>query len=138
MMRCKCSCSEFEFLKILKAVDSLHLICPNILKISRIKNRLETENNDILINFFFGNKAECELQLSVLSLEKKQEQNNSKFSHLIYEIVRAELGPLSELATIMVQYDPLAQYYSKQDSYSPELIKFKKTVQDARNMKYRS
>jgi hypothetical protein len=53
------------------------------------------------------------MQLSVLSPEKKDEKNSSKFSHLIYEIVRAELGPLSEMATIVVQYDPLAYLYSK-------------------------
>jgi hypothetical protein len=35
------------------------------------------------------------MQLSVLSPEKKEEKNSSKFSHLIYEIVRAELGPIS-------------------------------------------
>ena len=76
-------------------MEAIHIKFPDILKMSRIKNRLETENNDILINFFFGCKAECELQLSVLSSEKKDEKNSSKFSHLIYEIVRAELGPIS-------------------------------------------
>jgi hypothetical protein len=112
-MRCKCSCSEQEFIKILNAIDCLHTHTPDVLKIVRIKNRLGTENNDILINFFFGGKAECELQLSVLSPEKKDEKNSSKFSHLIYEIVRAELGPISEMATIVVQYDPLINTYSK-------------------------
>ena len=53
------------------------------------------------------------MQLSVVSPEKKDEKNSSKFSHLIYEIVRAELGPVSEMATIVVQYDPLAYAYSK-------------------------
>lgn len=53
------------------------------------------------------------MQLSVLSPERKEEHNSSKFSHLIYEIVRAELGPISEMATIVVQYDPLAYSYSK-------------------------
>ena len=95
---------------------------------SRIKNRLETENNDILINFFFGNKAECELQLSVFSDEKKDEKISNKFSHLIYEIVRAELGPVSEMSSIIVQYDPLAYFYSKKDSYGPELLEAKKLL----------
>lgn len=109
-------------MKILNVIDSLHTQAPDVLKIVRIKNRLGTENNDILINFFFGGKAECELQLSVLSDEKKEEKNSGKFSHLIYEIIRAELGTISEMATIVVQYDPLAYSYSKRDTYGPELI----------------
>ena len=59
MMRSKCSCSEQDFIKILNAIDCLHTHAPDIMKIVRVKNRLETENNDILINFFFGEKAEC-------------------------------------------------------------------------------
>jgi hypothetical protein len=42
MLRCKCDCSEQEFLKILKTVDAIHVHYPDILKIVRIKNRLET------------------------------------------------------------------------------------------------
>ena len=59
MLRCKCACSEEEFIKILGVFDSLHVHSPDILKIIRIKNRMETENNDILINFFFGSKTGC-------------------------------------------------------------------------------
>ena len=59
MMRCKCSCLEQEFVKILKSVESIHHLWPDVMKISRVKNRLSTEANDILINFFFGEKAEC-------------------------------------------------------------------------------
>ena len=76
-----------------------------------------------MINLFFGSKAECELQLSVMSSYKKDESNSSKFNHLIYEIIRAELGPISEMASIVVQYDPLAYVYSKSDTYGPELLK---------------
>ena len=42
MMRCKCSCSEHEFIKILKAIDAVHNRWPDTMKIARIKNRLET------------------------------------------------------------------------------------------------
>lgn len=42
MMRCKCACSEQEFIKIMTVIDSLHLHSPDVLKIVRIKNRLET------------------------------------------------------------------------------------------------
>ena len=66
------------------------------------------------------------MQLSVASPEKKDEKNSNKFSHLIYEIVRAELGPVSQIASIVVQYDPLAYTYSKKNSYGPELLKSRK------------
>ena len=42
MMRCKCACSEEDFIKILRVFDSLHIHSPDILKIVRIKNRMET------------------------------------------------------------------------------------------------
>jgi hypothetical protein len=122
MMRCKCACSEQEFINILKSFDAITLLRPDILKVVRVKNRLEKENNDILVNFLFGGKAECEMQLSVANSEKKYEKNISKFSHLIYEFVRAELGPISEMASIVVQYDPLAYYYSKLEDYGPKII----------------
>jgi len=64
-MRSKCACSEQEFIKILLVLDELHSKAPDFLKIVRIKNRLEQQNNDVLINLFFMNKVECELQLSI-------------------------------------------------------------------------
>ena len=68
------------------------------------------------------------MQLSVVTSEKNDEKNSGKFSHLIYEIVRAELGPVSEMATIVVQYDPLAYHYSKQQTYGPALLEPNITV----------
>lgn len=40
MMRCKCACSEHEFIKILMVLESLHSNAPDVLKLVRIKNRL--------------------------------------------------------------------------------------------------
>ncbi len=47
--------------------------------------------------------------------------------------MRAELGPISEMASIIVQYDPLAYIYSKQKTYGPELITAKNDAET--NMK---
>lgn len=40
MLRCKCACSEQEFLKVLATIESLHNNSPQVLKIVRVKNRL--------------------------------------------------------------------------------------------------
>ena len=122
MLRSKCSCTEQEFIRILRIFDELHGSHPDVIKLVRIKNRLDTENNDIIINYFFAGKVECELQLSVLTAEQNvTEKNTYLFSHLIYEILRAELGPVSEMATIIAQYDPLANSYRKREGFGPEL-----------------
>jgi hypothetical protein len=56
LMRCRCSTTEREFLKILAAIEETNIKSSNVIKIIRIKNRLEEENNDLLINLFFANK----------------------------------------------------------------------------------
>jgi hypothetical protein len=40
---------------------------PSIVKIIRVKNRLESKDNDILMNILFMNKIQCEFQLSLSS-----------------------------------------------------------------------
>ena len=40
-------------------MNSVNISSPELMKICRVKNRLESENNDILLNFLFGDKAEC-------------------------------------------------------------------------------
>jgi len=43
---------------------------PQFLKIVRIKNRLDQKDSDILINMFFMNKIQCELQISLDNLNE--------------------------------------------------------------------
>lgn len=40
LMRCRCSTTEKEFIKILAAIEETSMKYPNVLKIIRIKNRL--------------------------------------------------------------------------------------------------
>ena len=57
---------------------------PQLLKIIRIKNRLKTGTNDILINIMFKEKFSCEIQLAVKSASSKFIQCSNMFSHYIY------------------------------------------------------
>ena len=120
-MRTKNSCSEHEVVKTLTCLEEIHSTAPDVLRIVRVKNRLETDNNDVLINVFFAGRIECELQLSVAKNVRRNEKNFHCFSHFLYEVLRARLGPIAELSTIVAKYDPVANKYSKSESYGPEL-----------------
>lgn len=93
-----------------------------ILKIIRIKNRLQQQSNDLLINLFFANKVECQLQLSVDNHYHNLDKSVSSFNHYVYQIIRAELGPISELSIIIAQYDSLVNIFSKKEGFSPDLV----------------
>jgi hypothetical protein len=68
-MRCKYEASEKEFIDIMKFFSKFKIQenTKSPLQIVRIKNRLDAKDNDILINFFFMNRIQCELQLSIFS-----------------------------------------------------------------------
>ena len=63
-------------------------------KLVRIKNKLDEPTNNIIINYLFMGKVECELQLSVQNLKNK-EQNYFIFSHFIYELIRGKFGSIA-------------------------------------------
>lgn len=64
LIRAKYGCSESEFIRIYKNIIEVSEQRPDVLKIVRIKNRLDHKENDIMLNLFFMNKIQCELQLS--------------------------------------------------------------------------
>lgn len=59
LIRAKYACSESEFLRIYKNLIEVSEQRPEVLKIVRIKNRLDHKENDILLNMFFMNKVQC-------------------------------------------------------------------------------
>ena len=66
LMRCKCVSNEAEIIRILKVVKQMSERCDtNLIKIIRVKDRLETGTRDILINFMFDGIIPCEMQLAV-------------------------------------------------------------------------
>ncbi len=67
LLRAKLQCSETSFINILKTIyllDSNESMRKKF-KLIRIKNKLDDPANNIIINFQFMSKIQCELQLSI-------------------------------------------------------------------------
>ena len=62
--------------------------------------------NNIMINYLFMGKVQCELQLSIQE-PKGKEKSYYIFSHFVYELVRGNFGPITELAIMLSQLDPM-------------------------------
>jgi hypothetical protein len=75
-------------------------------KLVKIKNKLNQKGNNILINYMLLNKVQCELQVSIQKMPKK-DKNYYAMSHFLYELTRGKFGVLTECATIVCQHDPI-------------------------------
>ena len=53
-------------------------------KLVRIKNKLDEPSNNIMINYLFMGKIQCELQLSIQKSSEGKEKNYYTFSHFVY------------------------------------------------------
>ena len=112
LMRCKCHSKEREILRIYQEMDRISdSDKQNIFKIYRVKNRLKTGSNDILINVLFKEKYLCEVQLGVNASTSKWIKCSNKFNHYIYELGRSLFGPLTELCSVWMSQDPRADCY---------------------------
>ena len=84
LLRCKCSSRENEILRIFNAIKRISESDLDLIKIIRIKDRLELGTRDILINILFMKKVLCEIQLAVTDeVEEKQKMFDS-FNHYLY------------------------------------------------------
>ena len=75
-------------------------------KLVRIKNKLDDPANNIIINYLFMGKVQCELQLSIQEVKGK-EKHYYAFSHFVYELTRGMFGPITECALMISQLDPI-------------------------------
>lgn len=66
----------------------------NKFKLVRLKNKLNQKDNNILINYMFLGKVQCELQLSIQDMKGK-EKNYYNFNHFIYELIRGKFGVIT-------------------------------------------
>ena len=100
-------------ISIYKLIERQTNINPRMMKLIKVKDRLNTPNKDISLNFMFMDKVVCELQLvtGVVGPKEKDKKTKSSFynnfNHLLYELERAEFGPIAESAYIVAKYDPL-------------------------------
>ena len=57
---------------------------PKLLKVVRVKNRLEGGNRDILMNFMYKKQLLVEIQLAIKSDKSKFASCSNKFNHFLY------------------------------------------------------
>lgn len=68
---------------------------------------------DILVNFMFDSICPCEIQLAISEKIDNKQIYFDKFNHFLYELKRANLGPIMEMCII----------WSYNDNKSPTFIK---------------
>ena len=73
---------------------------PKKFKIIRIKNRLEQGTHDIMINAKFNDGINCEVQIAVNTSQSEFMRCSNKINHFIYELERAQFGPLMEICSV--------------------------------------
>lgn len=111
LMRCKCQSKETEILRIYKEIERISETNPERLKIVRIKNRLMSGTNDILMNVLFNKKVMCEIQLTIQNKSSAFTNCSSTFNHYLYELERSIFGPLTEICSIWKSLDRRADIY---------------------------
>jgi hypothetical protein len=95
-------------------------------KIIKIRDKLDDPANNVMINYLFMGKVQCELQLSIQE-SKGKEKNYYTFAHFVYELTRGKFGTLAECAIMISQLDPMITackngYYSEKNKKSGLLI----------------
>ena len=78
----------------------------NRFRIVKVRNKLDDPSNNVMINYLFMGKVECELQLSTQE-SKGKEKNYYTFSHFVYELTRGKFGAIAECAIMISQLDPM-------------------------------
>lgn len=87
----------------------------------KIKNKLDSKDNNILINYLFMGKIQCELQISVQKMAGK-ELNYYSFAHFLYELTRGKFEVLAECATIISHRDPIVSSSSSDLYYEQKKL----------------
>jgi hypothetical protein len=108
LMRSKLQCSESSLISLLNTMYMLDNSEPmhGKFKLVRIKNKLDDPANNIMVNYLFMGKVQCEMQLSIQEAKGK-EKNYYTFSHFVYELVRGKFGSIAECAIMTSQLDPM-------------------------------
>lgn len=105
LLRCKIHRNTPE--EIMQVLDSMIKTSTTVsgkkFKVVRVKNRFNTPNRDLMVNFSYGDVIVAEAQLCVdaSDVDEKAKKTN-KFNHYLYELERGLFGPTIEL---MMQYE---------------------------------
>jgi len=111
ILRCKCSSQEGEIRALYSEVERISHQQPHLLRIVRIKDRLEQGTRDILINLMYRDTTLVEMQLAVKGSKSKFIEQASKLGHYLYELERSQFGPVSELCSIWMAKDPRGGFF---------------------------
>ena len=110
-MRCKFSSKEKEIIALYKEMERRHRQPNSGIKIIRVKNRLNKGNKDILMNLLFRGEMVVEMQLAIKSDKSKFIECSYNFNHYLYELRRAQFGPIMEMCNIWVNKDLKSKFY---------------------------
>ena len=99
LLRCRCAGTKDQVLQVWNNLQDQKN--KGIIKILRVKNRLNQATTDFLINFAFTDQKKCfficEMQIA-LKQEQSLEQDNSNhayhFMHFLYEMARSPHGAI--------------------------------------------
>ena len=85
LLRSKLQCSETSFIKVMNTLINLDSSkeMEGKFKLVRIKNKLNMRDNNVLINYMFMGKVQCELQISVQKMNDK-DKHYYEFNHFLY------------------------------------------------------
>jgi hypothetical protein len=100
-------------LKIFQELQKISEEKPQKFKIIRIKNRLEQGTQDIMINAKFNDLINCEVQIAVNASQSEFMRCSNKINHFIYELERAQFGPLMEMCSVWRHCDNKAENFGK-------------------------
>ncbi len=100
-------------LKIFEEIQKISKQTPKKFKIIRIKNRLEQGTQDIMINAKFNDLINCEIQIAVNTSQNEFMRCSNKINHFIYELERAQFGPLMEMCSVWRHCDKKADIIAK-------------------------
>ncbi len=124
-MRCKCSSREKEIIALYKEIERRHRDPNSGIKIIRVKNRLNKGNKDILLNLFYKEELVVEMQLAIKSDKSKFIECSYNFNHYLYELKRAQFGPIMEMCNIWINKDLKSKFYQEKIEKLNKRVKVK-------------
>ena len=119
IFRCKCLSRQSEILRIYNYIKEIGEN-GSLFRVCRIKDRLNLDTRDILINISFMDKILAEIQLAVIEDIDVKQSNYDRFNHFLYELKRANFGPIMESACIWSHLDQRSKFYKKSEIMKSE------------------
>ena len=83
------------------------------MEIIRVKNRLNQGTKDILINIRYRNQILVEMQLSIDGDKSNFIECSEKANHFLYELERANFGPIAEICNVWLHSSPQSAVLKK-------------------------